>query len=34
VAAFGFVGLVIGPIILMTTNNLLEILRRVDMEDA
>ena len=34
VAAFGFVGLVIGPIILMTTNSLLEILRHVDMEDA
>ena len=34
VAAFGFVGLVLGPIILMTTNSLLEILRRVDVEEA
>ena len=34
VAAFGFIGLVIGPIILMTTNSLLEILRRVDLEDV
>lgn len=30
VAAFGFVGLVIGPIILVTAGNLLEILHRVD----
>jgi predicted PurR-regulated permease PerM len=30
VAAFGFIGLVIGPIILVTTGSLLEMLHRVD----
>src|SRR5262245_39788835 len=33
VAAFGFVGLVIGPIILVTTGSLLEILRLIDAND-
>lgn len=33
-AAFGFVGIVIGPIILVITDNLLEALRRRDREDA
>ena len=32
-AAFGFIGLVIGPIILVTTARLLENLRRPDLLD-
>jgi len=34
VAAFGFVGLVIGPIILVTAGSLLDILRRIDTNDS